>query len=40
MLLANDFTQIFGTQALCQRLLQMNTGVHGRMTCTPAGALN
>jgi hypothetical protein len=40
MLLANDFTQIFGTQALCQRLLQMNAGVHGRMTCTPEGALN
>ena len=40
MLLTNDLTQMLGTQALCQRLLQMNAGVHGRMTCTPAGALN
>jgi hypothetical protein len=40
MLLANDFTQVLRAQALCQGLLQMNAGIHGRMTCTPAGALS
>jgi hypothetical protein len=40
VLLANDFAQVSGTQPLCQGLLQMNTGVHGRITCAPAGTLN
>jgi hypothetical protein len=40
VLLANDFAQVPGPQPLCQGLLQMNTGVHGRITCAPAGTLN